>query len=155
MAPQFFEFEADFVATLRCIPMGVRFKLDLCGIKLSLRAWSVFDAATRACLVSLPVDTAGELVTYRGFLSQAIEGVGEPVVAVAIEPEPAWMDEDRIPDALVHKALELDVDPGGLTRWRQLGTLQRFALTKLTRGGHENDNLLPALREFGLAGRKA
>lgn len=39
----FFQFESDFVATLRCIPMIVRFKLDLCGVKLSLKAWSRFD----------------------------------------------------------------------------------------------------------------
>ncbi len=32
-----FDFESDFVASLRCIPMCVRFKLDLCEIKLSLR----------------------------------------------------------------------------------------------------------------------
>jgi len=34
----FFQFEADFVDSLRCIPMQVRFKLATCGIKLKLTA---------------------------------------------------------------------------------------------------------------------
>jgi hypothetical protein len=35
-------------------------------------------------------------------------------------------------------------------QWAGLSDLQRFALTKLTRSGHKNANLLPALKEFGL-----
>jgi hypothetical protein len=31
-----FDFEADFVGDLRCIPMAVRRKLDLVGVKLKL-----------------------------------------------------------------------------------------------------------------------
>lgn len=37
----------------------------------------------------------------------------------------------------------------GATSYR---VLQRFALYKLTRPGHDNDNFLPAMREFGLVG---
>ncbi len=36
-----FQFEADFVASLRCIPIQVRYKLDTCGIKLKLVQESV------------------------------------------------------------------------------------------------------------------
>ena len=35
-----FGFEADFVGDLRCIPMAVRRKLDLVGVKLKLSHWS-------------------------------------------------------------------------------------------------------------------
>jgi hypothetical protein len=35
-------------------------------------------------------------------------------------------------------------------RWSALSPLQRFALLKLSRPGHENRNFLPACREFGL-----
>ncbi|WP_295460612.1 nitrate reductase associated protein, partial [Synechococcus sp. UW140] len=34
-----FYFEADFVTSLRCIPMAVRRKLDLCGCKVKLKHW--------------------------------------------------------------------------------------------------------------------
>ena len=40
-----FDFEADFTADLRCIPMAVRRKLDLAGIKLKLQHWSELDEA--------------------------------------------------------------------------------------------------------------
>jgi hypothetical protein len=43
----FFEFEADFVEALRCIPMQVRLKLDTCGIKLKLQDWNHFNQAER------------------------------------------------------------------------------------------------------------
>jgi hypothetical protein len=35
-------------------------------------------------------------------------------------------------------------------QWSQLTPLQRFALMKLSRKGHENKNFYPALQEFGL-----
>jgi hypothetical protein len=38
-----FQFEADFVAALRCIPMYVRFKLDTVGLKLKLSHWAGLD----------------------------------------------------------------------------------------------------------------
>ncbi len=48
---QLFAFENDFVATLRCIPMAVRFKLDRCGIKLTLRQWSRLTHSDRTDLL--------------------------------------------------------------------------------------------------------
>ena len=35
-------------------------------------------------------------------------------------------------------------------QWAALAPLQRFALYKLTRPGHKNENFLPAMREFTL-----
>jgi hypothetical protein len=150
MESHFFEFEADFVDSLRCIPMLVRFKLDQCGIKLSLRAWSQFDLATRELLTYMPTDEASQVAEYRQVLSQAIEEIGEKVVPVAVDLQAPWMDPRSMPDAVTQKVWELAVDLDGFSQWKNLNVLQRFALTKLTRGGHENENFLPALREFGL-----
>ncbi|MGA9379085.1 MAG: nitrate reductase associated protein, partial [Phormidium sp.] len=52
-----FQFEADFVNNLRCIPMVVRYKLDTCGIKLKLSHWNHFNLAEREALVDLPCTT--------------------------------------------------------------------------------------------------
>lgn len=149
---RFFDFEADFVRTLRCVPMIVRFKLDVCGIKLSLRAWNRFSLATRSRLVAMGVAHADEVDTYRSLLTSAIVDVGEPVVTLDPMGRPAWMeDASPLPGAVASKAQALQVPLNGPSQWRQLDALQRFALVKLTRGGHENENFLPALREFGLA----
>ncbi len=40
--------------------------------------------------------------------------------------------------------------PPTLTQWAGLSPLQRFAIFKLTRPGHTNENFVPAMREFGL-----
>jgi hypothetical protein len=84
---QIFDFERDFAGSLRCIPMIVRFKLDQCGVKLSLRQWS----------------------------------------QLCQRPGPR---------------------PPCLSIWARWTPLQRFALFKLTRAGHDNDNFGPALVEF-------
>jgi hypothetical protein len=66
--PDFFEFEADFVDSLRCIPMQVRCKLDTCGIKLKLSDWSHLTQADREALVELPCSTETEIQAYRKYL---------------------------------------------------------------------------------------
>jgi hypothetical protein len=149
MESQLFEFEADFVDTLRCIPMVVRFKLDLCGIKLSLKAWSRFDLPTREQLVYMPTNGPGEVANYRRILCHAIEDTGEKTVPVVVS-QPSLLDQHSMPDPVTQKVWELDIDLDGFSQWKNLNSLQKFALVKLTRGGHENDNFLPALREFGL-----
>ncbi|NET53376.1 MAG: hypothetical protein F6K09_33390 [Merismopedia sp. SIO2A8] len=61
----FFQFEADFVNSLRCIPMQVRFKLDTCGIKLKLIQWHNFNQQERQALVEMPCTTPAEIQAYR------------------------------------------------------------------------------------------
>jgi hypothetical protein len=50
VSARFFNFESDFVESLRCVPMCVRLKLDLAGVKLKLNEWSKMDPAERAYL---------------------------------------------------------------------------------------------------------
>ena len=65
---QLFDFESDFVATLRCVPMAVRFKLDACGIKLTLRQWSRFTRQDRQDLLTAACDSPAEIGAYRAAL---------------------------------------------------------------------------------------
>ena len=62
---QLFEFESDFVASLRCVPMAVRFKLDACGIKLTLRQWSRFTRGDRQDLLMAACEGPAEIEDYR------------------------------------------------------------------------------------------
>jgi hypothetical protein len=146
----FFQFEADFVDSLRCIPMQVRFKLDTCGIKLKLPHWNRFSPEQRQKLVDLPCTTADEIQTYRQFLQQLIlETTGEAATDLPVEAYPAWEDSTTIPIAIDEKATEMGVALT-LDRWATLSPLQRFVLIKLSRSSHENHNFLPALKEFHL-----
>jgi hypothetical protein len=144
----FFQFESDFVESLRCIPMQVRMKLDTCGIKLKLQDWNKFTAEERQQLVDLPCAIASEVQIYRQLLNQlVIERTGVPAKDLPVEDMPAWMDNINIPIAVQEKAQEFDVAIT-MSQWKILTPLQRFALIKLSRSSHENSNFLPALKEF-------
>lgn len=151
--PTLFVFERDFSGTLRCIPMIVRLKLDLCGIKLSLRQWSRFTRDDRAGLVEGPCETAAEAAAYGVALAALIaDRAGETAVNLPIDPAPAWADTSCVPERVATYIAALGLAELTPWQWGRLSALQRFALFKLTRPGHDNDNLVPAMREFGLLG---
>jgi hypothetical protein len=148
--PYFFKFEADFVHSLRCIPMQVRYKLDTCGIKLKLSDWHQLTVVERENLVELPCNTETEIQTYREYLQQLIlKHTGTPPTNLPLEPHPAWMDSHNIPASLQEKCQEIGIS---LTQqqWEVLTPLQRFVLIKLSRPGHENRNFSRAIDEFHL-----
>jgi hypothetical protein len=146
----FFDFEAEFIESLRCIPMVVRMKLDTCGVKLKLVHWNQFNQEEKQDLVEKPCAIAPEIDQYREFLQSLVEAkTGAKAGELTIEERPAWLDDTVVPIETQAKAAEFDV---ALTieQWRSLTPLQRFALIKLSRPSHENSNFLPALREFKL-----
>lgn len=146
----FFQFEADFVDSLRCIPMQVRYKLDTCGIKLKLSDWNHMTQAEREALLELPCTTETEIQAYQEYLQQLIiKQTGTAPVTLPVEPDPAWLDSSSIPDSIQEKAQEIGVKLT-LSQWVNLTPLQRFALIKLSRSGHENKNFPKAIAEFHL-----
>lgn len=148
---QFFQFEADFVESLRCIPMQIRLKLDTCGIKLKLPQWNQFSQDDRSLLVALPCNSPDEVQHYRQTLQSLVaERTGDAASELPIDSAPAWMNSDVIPLSVQQKADETGA-PIAPHQWAILTPLQRFALIKLSLSGHENHNFLPALKEFGLS----
>ncbi|MGF1937558.1 MAG: nitrate reductase associated protein [Nostoc sp. ChiQUE02] len=146
----FFQFEADFVDSLRCIPMQVRYNLDTCGIKLKLSDWNQMTTAERQALVELPCTTETEIQSYREHIQQLIlQRTGIAATKLPIEPHPAWLDSTTVPAIIQEKSQEIGVT---LTQqhWAALTPLQRFALIKLSRAGHENKNFPRAMAEFHL-----
>ena len=146
----FFQFEADFVDSLRFIPMQVRYKLDTCGIKLKLSDWNHFSEAERQALVEKPCIESTEIEAYREFLQQLVQQrYGAPAEEIPVSSHPDWMDVTSIPPSLEEKAEEIGVTVTP-QQWAALTPLQRFALIKLSRPSHENKNFVPALQEFHL-----
>jgi hypothetical protein len=146
----FFKFEADFVDSLRCIPMIVRLKLDTCGVKLKLAEWNHFTQAECQQLVELPCDRDPEITAYKEYVSQLIfQHTGNEAGLLSIDLQPPWLSDLSIPDSIQTKAAEVGINID-LSQWANLTSIQRFALIKLTRSQHENNNFLPALIEFGI-----
>jgi hypothetical protein len=149
--PGVFRFEVDFGGTLRCIPMSVRMKLDLVGIKLSLKQWNRIPSYNRRELVERPCDSAAEATAYKASLVSAIEAhTGTAVEFAPLEATPPWADAKAVPERIGDWSRALGVAPPSEEQWAALTPLQRFALFKLTRPGHKNENFLPAMREFAI-----
>lgn len=150
MSSPFFEFEQDFVGSLRCIPMTVRHSLDTCGVKLKLEHWNQFTQTERQRLVDWPCSTPSEAEAYQEELQALIvEKTGAPAKTLAVSTNPPWQNQDEIPEQVQQKFKDQAVSLS-LSQWAALSELQRFALIKLSRPSHENSNFLPAVKEFGL-----
>ena len=147
---EFFQFEADFVESLRCVPMQVRLKLDICGVKLKLPQWNKFNQDDRQILVDTSCTTEPEIADYRTLLHQMVlQRTGDTATDLAIDPHPEWQNITTVPESVQEKsqAVGMILSPA---QWSALTPLRRFALIKLSRSGHENHNFLPALKEFQL-----
>jgi hypothetical protein len=144
-----FGFEADFVKDLRCLPMAVRRKLDLAGVKLRLTHWHGLEEEERRRLLAWP-DDAEALAALREWLLERSASLAE---GPARPMEPAagmdWQQGVQAPEVLRRSCSQL-----GLRLrdgcWTDLDELERFALVKLSHPGHEHRNLPRALAEFGL-----
>lgn len=87
---------------------------------------------------------------YRKFLQQLVVNIqGKPASELAIDPHPPWLNTTEIPATVQTKATTENIAIT-LTQWQSLTPLQRFALIKLSRPGHENRNFMAAVQEFGL-----
>ena len=148
---EYFDFEEDFVEkNMRCIPMTVRFKMDATGIKLKLHEWSKFSSAERIALALKPAETNEEAALYNQYLSALIkEYTGNEASVIPVNEKPEWADTENIPAILQQKAKEFNINIS-IAQWQSFTNLQRFALSKLCRPGHENRNFPKAIVEFGL-----
>ncbi|GGH03158.1 MULTISPECIES: nitrate reductase associated protein [Pedobacter] len=148
---EYFKFEEDFIEeNVRCIPMIVRFKMDAAGIKLKLVEWSKFHPSEKIRLALLPVSAQEQTDKYRQFLIGLItKYTGNQATTLAIDPLPDWGNLHQIPLILQEKSEEFQFKLS-IMQWRKLTNIQRFALLKLCRPGHENKNFQKAIIEFGL-----
>ena len=148
---EYFDFEEDFIEkNIRCIPMIVRFKLDKAGIKLKLDEWTRLVVDERIELASRPCGTEEETREYRAYLYHLVrKRSAREATVLAIDEDPAWADLNKLP-ALLNDKLRQEDWHITLKQWRHLTNLQRFALLKLCKPGHESKNFPKALREFGL-----
>ncbi len=144
-----FGFEAEFVDDLRCIPMAVRRKLDLAGVKLRLVHWNGLEPGERAQLLDWDDDPAA-IETLRTWLMARSAALPDgPAKPLPPSRGASWQQGERLPSELERSCeqLGLTLRPGA---WGDLDELQRFALVKLSHPGHEHRNLPRALAEFDL-----
>ena len=145
-----FAFEGDIHASLDCVPLTVRRKLDLAGLKISLSGWQQLARDERLCLCHLPVDASEDLAIYREVLLAfcrrreiSYKLLEDPVVDAR-----AW-NAATVPPGLRERtaALNAQLDDAA---WSQLDEESRYALLKLADPKRSPDKLTAALVELGL-----
>lgn len=147
-----FQYEQDKHYPLRRIPMIMRMKLDLCGVKLSIGDWSKFSREDREQLVTMPYQTPEQIAALRHRLLELVAAVdGDSTETEPVGASPPWTITSTLPPAVCRQIQALGCPAPTLEQWAGLTDLQRFALLKLTREGHENKKLPLALKEFSLA----
>lgn len=141
-----FLFEKDFVGNWRCIPLCVRRKLDLIGVKLKLSHWLEFSQEQRQSLVDWP-DQLSEFNALRVHLRTLTQEMADGMVKdLPIAMGEPWQTLGLIPEAVQQAALERSVSIS-INRWAALFEVERFALCKLARPGHDHHNLDAAFSE--------
>ena len=144
-----YRFESDIYPEMSRIPLHVRLKLDLTGVKMSLKTWLAFSLEERAALCDMPVETDGEkraFTRYADDLSRRY--FGEKVGLAPPVTEMPWEDQDRIPDSVEAKGREVG-HPVTPAEWRAWNRYQRYALIKLSVSKNEPELFVQALKEFG------
>lgn len=143
-----FDFERDLYPDLKCIPMSVRYKLDLVGLKVSLTAWNRLSLGLRKQLLSgWPADTDAERSALREWLMNWLRTTStQPPRELTLE-HPAWEVLSHVPEAVTDSASSCH-PPITLAEWSALTLLERVALVKLARSTHERDRVPKAIAEF-------
>jgi hypothetical protein len=96
-----YDFEKDAAGALRCIPMAVRYKLDLVSVKLSLRQWRRFRRVDRCELLYRSCGSQPTVTAYREYLCNLIRTrAQEKPVESPPEDREEWRRVDAPPDRI-------------------------------------------------------
>jgi len=145
-----FEFEGEVHASLDCVPLTVRRKLDLAGVKISLDGWQRLARTERLSLCHLPVDSDGDLAVYREVMAGFCErnGVATKPLHDPMVDGRQW-NEPAVPSPLRERARTLGAALDD-ARWSALDEESRYALLKLADPKRTPEKLQAALIELGL-----
>ena len=148
-----FRCEAEFYADLSRLPLHLRMKLDLAGVRFSLKEWLAFSFEERAVLCHFPVDTAEErqaFVAYLDFLSRKYRGA--PLALTAPVNGSLWDDPDRVAEPVAAKSAA-NGQPVSVAEWAGWNSCQRYALYKTALSKNEPNAFSDVLDELRAANR--
>ena len=142
-----FRYEKAFYPNLDRLPLHVRMKLDLTGIKLSLKQWLAFHVEERTAICHLPVDHEDEKKVFKDYLNfLSRQYCGAP--AQELSPmEALWEISDQVPTPVLERS-----DDNGkavtLAEWSSWAFHQRYALYKTAVSKSEPEKFFAVLDEL-------
>jgi hypothetical protein len=99
----------------------------------------------------MPYDTPAHIADIRARLLALIAACEGDSTEAEPVPSPApWAHTVSVPANVGRQIRAIGLPAPTAEQWAALSDVQRFALLKLTREGHENKKLPLALQEFGL-----
>ena len=142
-----YEHEAEYYPALSRLPLDVRRKLDITGVKISLKDWLVYSLEERTVLCHLPCDSAEEqnvFVNYLDFLSRCY--AGKPVEMTAVVKSELW-DVRAVPIEILEKSAALN-HPVTLAQWRAWPPHERYALYKTATSKSQPEAFAQVLKQL-------
>jgi hypothetical protein len=143
-----YQYESETYPSLSRIPLHVRMKLDVTGIKISLKDWLAFSIEERTVLCHLPVETEEEkqvFASYLDFLSWRYRG--EPVATTAVMSSSLWDGAHRVPEPVAGKSAP-QIPEVTVEEWRCWKSYQRYALYKTALSQSDPEQFFAILKEF-------
>lgn len=142
-----YSYEAEFYADLKRVPLDVRRKLDLTGIKISLKDWLALSFEERTVLCHLPCENREEqevFFSYMNFLARRYSG--KPLEKTDSISSEEW-SEASVPEAVATKSADLNI-PVTLDEWRHFPSHRRYALYKTAVSKSQPEAFEQVLREI-------
>jgi hypothetical protein len=124
-----YDYEAEFYPALSRLPLDLRRKLDVTGIKLALKDWLAFSFEERSVLCQLPCESDEEcqvFTNYLDFLSRKYRG--EPIELIEPLDRSLWTSSS-VPQAVAEKSAALS-RAVALDQWHHWQSHERYALYK-------------------------
>ena len=143
-----YQYESETYPSLSRIPLHVRLKLDVTGIKISLKDWLAFSIEERTVLCHLPVETEEEkqaFASYLDILSRRYRG--EPVTIATVMSSSLWDSVHRVPRPVAGKNAP-QISPVTVEEWRRWKSYQRYALYKTALSQSDPEQFFAVLKEF-------
>lgn len=139
-----FDFEKEIYPTLEFVPMSVRRKLDLVGVKLHLNQWQALSRAERLIVCHFPAESPEECTVLADFLREAVKRRADAELkTITPTPHDRADKAEKAPPEVTELAAKLKLPE---MRWSLFDPDERFALNKLARG--ETDKFARAWSEF-------
>ncbi len=144
-----FQFErAALGSDLEFIPLDVRYRLDIAGVKLSLAAWQSLDLEERVALCVRPVSTAAEVADFAARVERLATSHGHTTSRIEPAPTPRPWAGDNALAIVASRASEVAGRTLDHARWSALDDEQRYVLTKTAEQGKRAERFVEALDEL-------
>jgi hypothetical protein len=143
-----FDYEAAYYPKLDRLPLHVRMKLDLTGVKLSLKDWLAFHIEERTIICHLPVDDEDEKQAFRKYLNfLSLQYCGAPAKSVPPMDPFSWEISDRVPGPVLEQSGR-NGKAVALEEWKNWASHQRYALYKTAVSKSEPEKFFAVLEQL-------